>query len=149
MLIILNGCALFSAHNKEKYGQIQFFITDSTGTERYTFHVNEPIFVHFKLINNTDHDIYYYKLPYGKENELFFYRLCPPDNENALNPVGFPPSYLKLLFLPKHMINEQVYKIEALKANEYTILLDSFIMFKYPNEIDENFKTKYHINVKK
>jgi len=146
MFILLTGCNLFSVPDKEKSGQIQFFITDSTGTERYSFHVNEPIYVHIKLINNTNHDIFYYRLPYGGDNELFYYKICPP-GEDVIDPIGYPPDSLKLHFMPKHVTYKQVYKIEGLEANEYKIILEQFILLKNPNDIEENYKTKYLITV--
>ncbi len=146
LIVLLTGCNLFSVPDKEKSGLSQFFITDSTGTERYTFHVNEPIFVHYKIINNTNHDIFYKKIPYMGDNALFMYEIWTSETESYTS-IGYPPNHLQDTFLPKHESREQVYKIEGLKANEYRIKLELLIFFIHLNDFDRNYKSELPIKV--
>lgn len=144
MLILLTGCNLISAPHKEKSGLSQFFITDSTGTERYTFHVNEPIFVHYKIINNTNHDIPYKKDQGQDDNMLFFYSINEPGSEVHI--AGYLP-LLQDTFLPKHESREQAYKIEGLSPDEYSIQLICRIYFKHPDDFKGNYSTNLLIKV--
>lgn len=146
LLVLLTGCSLYSVLGKEKSGQIQFFITDSTGTERYTFHVNEPIFVHFKLINNTNHDIPYKKIPYMGDNQLFSYGISSSET-SVDHPIGYPPDHFQITYLPKHESREQVIKIENLEANEYKIWVEAFILFIGPHDFERNDKPELFIKV--
>ena len=147
LVLLLAGCNLFSAPEEEKSGIMQYYAADSTGTERYNFHVGEPIFVHFKMINPTNNDIYYKKIPYMADNELFNYGIYTPGIDGDCL-IGYPPNLLQSTFLPKHESREQVYKIEGLEANEYRIKLQ-LLIFVNKYDFYGNYKIYLPVKVEK
>jgi len=147
LLLLLAGCSLFSAPH-DGNGLELYYAADSTGTERYSFYVNEPIFIHYKLINPTDHDIPYIKIPYMDDNSLFTYGLHTPDNEEAgYNDIGYPPQLLQETFLPKHESREQVYKIEGLESGEYGVRLNLHVFFIHQDDFKGDYNPDLHFTV--
>jgi len=145
LVLLLAGCSLFSAPEEEQSGIMQYYTADSTGTERDNFHVGEPVFVHFKMINPTNNDISYKRYPWYDDSVLFYYAVCAPGFE-VIDPIGFPPQGLKETYLPKHESREQVYKIEGLEVNEHSIVLQLFV-FVNPKDFKKNYNWYLHIKV--
>ena len=147
LLLLFVGCNLFSTPDKGK-GQEFYYTADSTGTERYSFHVGEPVFVHYKIVNPTNHDIPYKKIPYMDDNTLFSYGLHTPEHEeDGYIETGYPPQDLQETYLPKHESREQVYKIEGLEAHEYGVRLNLTIFFMHPNDFEGDYNPDLHFVV--
>lgn len=143
-ILLFAGCNLFSTPDRE-HGQMLYYAADSTGTERCSFKINEPIFVHFKMINPTNRDIFYKKYPYMADSALFSYGVYTPGTDGD-DVIGYPPQDLQETFLPQHESREQVCKIEGLEGNEYRIKLQ-LLIFVNPNDFQGNFNPYLHIKV--
>jgi hypothetical protein len=143
-ILLLTGCNLFSTPDKDR-GQILFFTADSTGTERYSFNVNEPIFIHFAIVNPTNHDLRYKKYPYMGDSELFNYGIFAPGTDGD-DVIGYPPDHLQDAILPKHESRVQVYRIDNLEANYYKIKLQ-ILIFLNPDDFVENCKNEIFLTV--